>query len=196
MKNMFDIKTGVTLTSLFLASFINATVANSAEGRLTPQNLRREPQCTRHEFVHLNSLLYANEKSMDLDGIEVFACNFQSDAIEHCAAQGMHLPSARELAQVLMRSGAKGISEITDGKPDDSYYLISTTNLDGTQDYFYFSPKGYTRPKGDFGEKSFWSSSSYSNSTYYVYFLNGPYGAMGSGPHVGLHMAAYCLPGR
>lgn len=79
------------------------------------------------------------------------------DAVEQCASKDSRLPSARELALFAMRLGAKGISEIVDGRPDSSYFLIETKETDGTTDSFYFSREGYQDPPGEIA--SYWSSS-------------------------------------
>ena len=78
----------------------------------------------------------------------------QYDAVSYCANQGMHLPSARELAQLSASLGAAGISETPKG-----YYLVSAKNADGKVDNFYFNYSGYKRPQGDLGNNWFWSSS-------------------------------------
>ncbi len=93
----------------------------------------------------------------------------QSDAMSYCANQGMHLPSARELAELSASLGAAGISET----PKAGYYLVSAINADGKSDKFYFSYAGYKRPAGDLGNNWFWSSSVDSSNSDYAYYLYG-----------------------
>jgi hypothetical protein len=88
-------------------------------------------------------------------------------AIRYCANQGMHLPSARELAQLSASMGAAGISETA----KDGYYLVSTHNADGKTDNFYFNSTGYKRPAGDLGNHWFWSSSIASGGSDVAYNL-------------------------
>ncbi len=82
----------------------------------------------------------------------------QSDAIQYCANQGARLPSARELAQLSMRFGAKGIVD-TCGTDRNCYKVSDIKNLDNSKDEFYFSFSGYGRPDKDLSTKWFWSSS-------------------------------------
>ena len=96
----------------------------------------------------------------------------QDSAIQYCANQGMHLPSARELAQLSASMGAAGISET----PKDGY-LVSAKNADGKVDNFYFSYVGYKRPTGDLNIW-FWSSSVNSYYSDMAYFLNGDDGVI------------------
>jgi hypothetical protein len=79
----------------------------------------------------------------------------QSDAINYCASQGLHLPSIRELAQLSQSMGAAGISQTA----KDGYYHVNAKNADGKADSFYFRYAGYNRPAGDLGDIWFWSSS-------------------------------------
>jgi hypothetical protein len=79
----------------------------------------------------------------------------QADAINYCASQGQHLPSARELAALSQSMGAAGISETA----KNGYYQVNARNADGKTDSFYFSSEGYNRPAGDLGNNPFWSSS-------------------------------------
>lgn len=98
----------------------------------------------------------------------------QADAMSYCANQGMHLPSARELAQLSASMGAAGISETA----KDGFYQVSVKNADGKADSFYFSYAGYKRPAGDLGSNWFWSSSVGSGSSDVAYDLHGGYGAL------------------
>lgn len=119
----------------------------------------------------------------------------QNDAIQYCTAQGAHLPSARELAQLSMSLGAKGIAEIKSGKPDNSYYSINAKNADGSSDKFYFSNEGYQRPAGEMGNNWFWSSSVFSYSSYYAFFFSGYFGGVFSDSRY-YYGAVLCVSGR
>jgi len=79
----------------------------------------------------------------------------QDDAIDYCASQGQHLPSAKEFAQESQSMGAAGISETA----KEGYYPVKAQNSDGTIDNFYFSFAGYDRPTGDLGSTWVLSSS-------------------------------------
>ncbi|MBN8542629.1 MAG: hypothetical protein J0L82_19720 [Deltaproteobacteria bacterium] len=70
-----------------------------------------------------------------------------NEAITYCIDRQAHLPSARELAQLSMSLGAKGIAEIKGGKPDDSYHQFKFKNSDESSDNFYFCREGYQRPE-------------------------------------------------
>ncbi len=109
--------------------------------------------------------------------------NGELGALEYCASHGMHLPSARELAQLASRQctsdiagkepcGAAGISETA----KDGYYQLNAQNADGQSDIFYFSYAGYKRPAGDLGNHSFWSSSVFPNNSSRAFFLSGDHG--------------------
>ncbi len=116
----------------------------------------------------------------------------QGDAIQYCSKRGAHLPSARELAQLWEILGAKGI--VDSCRSDDKCYTIEILNVDGTSDSFYFSYAGYQRPSGELGNNSFWSSSVYSDSLDYAFFLNGEVGNVGgSGVYFN---AVRCVSGR
>jgi hypothetical protein len=131
-------------------------------------------------------------------------------AVEYCASQGMHLPSARELAQIASRwctpelagkepCGAAGISETA----KDGYVYVPTLSADGKADKFYFSSAGYMRPAGDLGENSFWSSSydwfdvgAYKPS---IFFLSGNHGGLGGrlgGERRPVKLAVRCVRGQ
>jgi hypothetical protein len=98
----------------------------------------------------------------------------QADAIEYCSAQGAHLPSASEFVQFAMRLGAKGIA---DSNLDDSFHKFNVTNVNGTENTFYFSSDGY-RPPADAppGNILFWSSSVLSNNSVRGFVWGADYG--------------------
>jgi len=93
-------------------------------------------------------------------------------ALEYCASQGMHLPSARELAQLSQSMGAKGIG----APPEKITSGITAMDVDGNLDRFSFDKTGYVPPVGDFGKNSFWSSSTGKLTDYLVYVLSGDNG--------------------
>jgi len=78
----------------------------------------------------------------------------QAQAKEYCTSVGGRLPSIRELAEMGVNMGAQGISD----KDDDNSESIKATNLDGSKDHFFYTPKGY-RPRGSIHDR-LWSSSS------------------------------------
>ena len=117
----------------------------------------------------------------------------QEYAIQYCASSGARLPSARELAEYSMSLGAKGISEIADGKPDDSYYLISSINADGTLDRFYFSKVGFQLPERFEGENGVWSSSIFVGRADLAYFLFGGTGGVSTYYRYVRFMAIRCV---
>ena len=80
----------------------------------------------------------------------------QAAAIRYCANQGARLPSIRELAQLAMSHGAKGIVDTCYGS-GHRCYSVNATNADGSSDKFKFIYAGYRRPEGE--DKWFWSSS-------------------------------------
>ena len=118
----------------------------------------------------------------------------QKEAVQYCADQGAHLPSARELARLSMRLGAKGIAEVTSPIPDDSYFKISARNTDGSLDKFYFSFKGYQRPTDEIGNNWFWSSSVESDNFTAAFYLSGKDGFIGS-QGLGGGEPVLCVPG-
>jgi hypothetical protein len=115
----------------------------------------------------------------------------QADAINYCASQGQHLPSARELAQLAQSMGAAGISETA----KDGYYLVNAVNADGKYDSFYFNYSGYQQPAGDLGNNWFWSSSVDSSNSGGAFVLRGHYGFVYYGPR-GLSDAVRCARGQ
>lgn len=122
----------------------------------------------------------------------------QEDAVQYCSDQGARLPSARELAQLSMTFGAKGIAEIQSGKPDNSYREIWVNNADGSLDRFYFSEEGYQRPAGELGDYTLWSSSRYSRD-YYVYgfvFIGSIGGIYADFSFQNRDIAVRCVSGR
>jgi hypothetical protein len=78
----------------------------------------------------------------DGDGMIIWKNN--SDAAAYCSKQKAQVPTARELAEIAIKHGAKGIAEIKSGKPDASYQLVCGQNVnDGTVDQFYYSSNGF-----------------------------------------------------
>lgn len=99
---------------------------------------------------------------------------YQQIARRTCAEKDMRLPTARELALVAQSLGAQGISETK----KYGYYLVKGSDRAGNPDYFYYSPKGYKRPVGALGRKSFWSSSIHPQTSRYAYRLIGKNGVI------------------
>jgi hypothetical protein len=97
----------------------------------------------------------------------------QSTALRFCEDQKNHLPSIRELAQLAMSSGAKGITDACGS--DSQCYLVQVTNAHGAQESFYYSYAGYKSPNGHNGVARLWSSTSHPNDPFNrnaVYIFN------------------------
>ncbi len=116
----------------------------------------------------------------------------QSVAISYCAGKGMHLPSARELAQLATSMGAAGFSET----PKKGYQAVQAWNADGEDDVFYFSSVGYKSPAGDLGNNWFWSSSRYSVNPQRSYNLYGKGGDLILNERYFNYFAVRCVVGR
>lgn len=142
----------IALLSLVSIS-LSVSVASLAAEDVRIQTLQPTPQFGDIVRNIDGSILYMN----------------QADAINYCASQGQHLPSARELAQLAQSLGALGISETA----KDGYSQVSAKNADGKADTFYFSYVGYNRTAGDLGNNWFWSSSVNSDVSGYVFVLIG-----------------------
>jgi hypothetical protein len=84
--------------------------------------------------------------------------NEEHKARQFCASQGAHVPSARELAQLSVNLGAKGIV-VSCGSEDLKCSKVEVLNEDLSSDSFYFSFSGYQRPPGQPGNNLFISSS-------------------------------------
>jgi hypothetical protein len=120
-----------------------------------------------------------------------------SDATRYCANRGARLPSIRELAQLSMSLGAKGIGESC-GTDKSCYKFSNIQNADGSKDEFYYSFSGYQRPAGDLGNNGFWSSSRLVNSGYYdnAFFFGGGRGDINSGYRYYYLLLALCVARR
>lgn len=122
----------------------------------------------------------------------------QYDAVQYCANQGMHLPSARELAQLSMNLGAKGILEMHDiknGHVPEGYHHVKAKNADGKDDSFYFNDVGYQPTKGDLGHSWLWSSSVCSDISDFAYGQSGDYGSIGFVIRYDDNVAVRCAAG-
>jgi hypothetical protein len=89
-----------------------------------------------------------------------------NEADDYCSSHGMRLPTAREYALYAQSLGAEGVSDIA----KEGYYLINGYDAVGDADNFYFSNKGYQRPAGELGNRSFWAL-----KNRYASYLNGIY---------------------
>lgn len=120
----------------------------------------------------------------------------QSEAFKYCANQGAHLPTARELAQLSISLGARGIVEWP-GMDEywcripGGFYSVRTTN-----DIFCFSSVGFQRPAGDLGNHWFWSSSYDSNPSFNTFVLNGFVGEVDLVDSAYSNGAVLCVSGR
>ncbi len=117
----------------------------------------------------------------------------QFDAVQYCAAQGAHLPSARELAQLSTSLGSKGIVDNCDS--DNKCFLVVAKNADGSIDSFHFSSAGYQRPTDDFGVSWLWSSSVNLNASVRAFVLSGSGGDLFTDVRSSGY-TAYCVSGR
>lgn len=99
---------------------------------------------------------------------------YLADAIQYCSDQGAHLPSARELAQLSMSLGARGIVDSCGS--DSECYPVKANNADGSSDSFNFSYARYQRPAGDLGDSWYWSSSVYPGFLGGAFHLSGRHG--------------------
>lgn len=104
---------------------------------------------------------------------------YQQDANNYCTSQLMHLPSARELVQLAVSFGAKGIVSNCDNDEKCNHYLVE--NLDKSIDEFDFSFSGYKQPTGDIGKYFLRSSSDHipRDSSDNGYLLDGKIGILG-----------------
>ncbi len=95
----------------------------------------------------------------------------QEKAEAYCNKHYLGLPTVRELALYSRSLGARRIRKTA--KTD--YYQIWGLDGVGNSDIFYYSSKGYRRPKGNLGDHSFWSSSFniYADSAYVLYGNDG-----------------------
>lgn len=118
----------------------------------------------------------------------------RSDAVQYCANLEAHLPSARELAQLSMSLGAKGIVD-TCHSVQDCYEIGSIQNTDGSEDKFYFSFSGYQRPAGELGNNWFWSSSVTRFNPYIAFVLDGRPGYIETADGINYRLAVRCVVG-
>lgn len=122
-------------------------------------------------------------------------------AIEYCKNQGAHLASARELAQIAMSHGAKGIVEIAGDKPNGNYQLVEATDRDGISDSFYFSVDRYNAYNADPSTGSIyymriWTSSNNSRNPKQPLHLLVQIGGFQSNFGADQKLAVICMPGE
>lgn len=115
------------------------------------------------------------------------------DALKACPV-GTHLPTAREIALDGQSRGAKGLLEITIANRDfvpEGYVKISTIELDGQRDEFYYSAEGY---QDNLPNALFWSSSvaqgPRQNKAYGMFGENGEIAAV---RHEGIRTLVRCF---
>ena len=83
-----------------------------------------------------------------------------TDAIAYCLSQKSHLPTARELAELLPARGSKTLEkkDVT-GPAPAGYYLVEGVNPGGKQDAFYLNHSGYKRlPEDDQHDYLIWTA--------------------------------------
>lgn len=108
---------------------------------------------------------------------------YHQQATDACAALGMRLPTARELALEGVKSGA-ALLEVSDydagnfptGYAKNDFYSVTTKQADGSKDSFYYSTKKYTKPDGDMGDYWTWSSSLHATFYGVAIYFGGDYG--------------------
>lgn len=94
-------------------------------------------------------------------------------ADNYCRANGMRLPTTRELALVAQSMGARGISSIAQiGYAPVYNFEGNTTVID-----FYYNPSNYIPPAGDLGRYRIWSANDAMNGDSYIF--DGRNGALG-----------------
>lgn len=120
----------------------------------------------------------------------------QSEAIKYCANQGAHLPSARELAQLSMSLGAKGIVDSCGYDKRTCYKVDSIENADGSKDEFYFDYSGFEIPTGDLGDKWLWSSSVKSFNPDFAFVFHRHFGSIVYENGNYNNFAVLCVAGR
>ena len=83
-----------------------------------------------------------------------------AESVQFCKDQGMHLPTAREYAELLRSQGTRTIeiAEVPDGKAPAEYYLVDCENEDGTKDAFYMNHSEYRRPESLVGNHLLWTA--------------------------------------
>lgn len=120
----------------------------------------------------------------------------QYHALQYCEKQGAHLPSARELAQLSMSLGAKGI--VDSCGTDQRCYGVMGRNADGGIDEFNYSSTGYQRPafEDTWLWLWFWSSSIDPVYTDYALVLKNDYGDIHSLISRNDYYAVRCVVGR
>lgn len=114
----------------------------------------------------------------------------QRKALDYCAAQGMHLPSAREFAALAESRGAVGASQTDLGNSFAVYHL------NGAQEAvvdFYFTIDGYNRPE-DLDDNEYWTSSVHPKFPNTAYDFYGYFGVM-SYAHRNTPKAVRCAAG-
>jgi hypothetical protein len=116
----------------------------------------------------------------------------QEEAAQYCASQGARLPSARELTQLSVSLGAKGIVDSC-GSEWSCAKRKHIQNADGTNDEFYFNYSGYQPPAGDLGNNWFWSSSVDSRYPEFGFFFNGVDGGIFMNLWVNRRHAVRCV---
>lgn len=116
-----------------------------------------------------------------------------ADATQYCSNQGAHLPSARELSQLSMSLGARGIVDSCSSYNKCQY--VGARNADGSSDRFYFSYAGYQLPAADIRKDLFWSSGYLGNSDY-AFILDGNDGDIVYGNIEYVRIAVRCVSNR
>ena len=119
----------------------------------------------------------------------------QQNAIDYCASQQNHLPSAIEMALLSQSFQAKGLYSNCPNN-DSRCYHIRAKNLDQSIDEFNFSYWGYTQPEGDLGNNWFWTSSVDPDSPDVGFIFDGEAGDVNHNYNHIYYSAVRCVAGR
>ena len=69
-----------------------------------------------------------------------------SDALTYCSSQDAHLPTAREISELLPERGSVTLEvSAVNGTPPPGFYLVEGINPGGAKDAFYLNHSGYKR---------------------------------------------------
>ena len=118
-----------------LAAMIFTTMAHSASAATLSQVVRKTSD---------NAAVCASV-AMDEACLMTWA-----DAQSYCSSQGGHVPTAREIGELLPQRGSITL-EVTDvkGAAPAGFYLVEGFNPGGAKDAFYLNHSGYKRLASD-----------------------------------------------
>lgn len=101
----------------------------------------------------------------------------------YCQAEGAHLPTAREYAQLLAPRGTRILElEEVNGAPPAGYYLVASVNPDGKRDDFYMNHEQYRRPEEEKENFLLWTASVPPGHLDYAHVYYNEWGGGGGDP--------------